>query len=425
MSKHDIELLLQAESAWYSRFNETETYTQEALPKNCDLLVVGAGLTGLTAALKAASVGWSVTILEKNRVGAGATGKNSGFVVPIPSRCSPTQLKQLLGSSTNSYLAALSEASSELLSFSECASIKNGWMQTFESYVNPVTRDLARNWHSYGVRVNLLDGPDVACALGSDMYHSALLFERGGHLDPLALARSLAGRCKKLGVKIVERCTVTSMPLHKNDEKIKTLETNLGNIEASHVLLAGNVYSDQGVASVGNYAVSFPLVLGQFELSEKQQLEILPKNVPLSDSRKDMWFFRKSPEGNLITGMFVVNNRSGYKQYEAFLRRRIQLAFEHEVGTLQHLWAGNVGLTSQGLPSIQSWGENVLSWTGCNGRGLALSYVMGQLLIKKLMSPNTVETLLPINKKLYGRALIRWIAQSTIANDRHKRNFLL
>jgi sarcosine oxidase len=198
----------------------------------------------------------------------------------------------------------------------------------------------------------------------------------------------------------------------------------LGPIFAKNVIIAGNAYSTAGINKVTSATVPLELVLGQFDLSAAANAAILPGNIPFSDTHKDMWFFRKTPEGRLITGMFPL-----YRVNAAFLqgqlRERVRRTFSARPGQLTHLWAGRVGLTPQGLPTVQTFGPSVLSWTGCNGRGIALAFLMGRALATALTAPEQLP--LPITRhfSLHGRALMAWACKAAIAMDRRKRAVLL
>lgn len=410
--------LLAAKTGWQARASRLSPQPQAELPVRCQLAVIGGGLTGLSATLAAAEVGCSVVLLDAAAVGGGASGRNSGFVVPVPSRLEPLQLRHWLGDAAASYLAALAMSSASLLALPEACATRKGWMLAFADSSAQSTRQQAEAWRALGAAVQPLEGEALRAATGSNLYHHALLFQEGGQIDPLALARGLAERCRAAGAVTIEHCSALKVESRARDG-LHRIDTPRGVLLAEKVLLAGNAYSRDGVQAVVRRSVPLELTLGQFELDAAQQARLLPADIPFSDNRRDMWFFRKMPEGQLLTGLFSLHAGHSTLWYEEQLRRRIAAAFSEEAGTAR-LWSGRVGLTPSGQPSLAAQGDGVLSWTGCNGRGLALSALLGRSLARQLIRAE--PCLLPFSgQPLHGRALLRWVIHMAIAHDRQCR----
>ena len=163
-------------------------------------------------------------------------------------------------------------------------------------------------------------------------------------------------------------------------------------------------------------------MLGQSDLAAADRERVLPANIPFSDNCRDMWFFRKTPEGRLMTGLFALNSKASAPWHAQELRERIQAVFGVLPGPCGHLWAGRVGVTPDGVPSLQSVAPTILSWTGCNGRGLALSYLLGQTLARQLVHGTPGLWSANLNQRpLRGRVFLQWMTQAVIAGDRWHR----
>ncbi|WP_066331047.1 NAD(P)/FAD-dependent oxidoreductase [Azohydromonas lata] len=415
-----LEQLLRAPAGWALRADAAvPAPVPPKLPPRCELAVVGAGLTGLAAALTAAQAGCSVVLLESHRVGSGATGRNSGFVIPITARIGPGQLRQWLGTQAPAFTAALGTAAAALLAEPGANAARKGWMQLFLEPPSSEQQALAQAWADLGVRARLLQACDVQALAGTSHYQGGMLLEDGGQIDPLALARALADRCRALGVVVAEHCPVTEVRPGEGDAW-QTLHTPAGTVQARRVLMAGNAYSHEALRPAARHSVPLELVLGQFDLAPAALREILPADIPFSDNCRDMWFFRKTPQGKLMTGWFALNRHASASSHAEHLRQRIQTVFGVKPAPSEDIWAGRVGLTPDGLPRLFAQGAGVWAWSGCNGRGLALSYMVGQTLARQLIC-GAPELLPPVYKPLHGRVFVQWLAQAAIAGDRWRR----
>jgi sarcosine oxidase len=382
--------------------------------------VIGGGLSGLAGASAAAEAGARVVLLEAAEIGSGATGRNSGFVVPIPARVTPHGLRSLLGAHANTYIDALGSSARQLLKHTEAEPVACGWMQLFDGTQEPAEQVArARAWTSLGVTVDLLDADEVAAVAGTTVYSSGLLFHDGGSIDPHKLALYIAVQCRRQGVAVVERCSVLRMTRDRRASAY-ALHTRRGIVLARRILVAGNLYSRDGIANLSGGSAPMAMALGEYRLGEVDFHRVLRSGIPFSDNRHDMWFFRTMPSKNLMTGMLLTGSHVNVAELDSTLRTRIETVFRVKAVESVRLWAGRVGLTYTGMPIVKAIDSDVLAWSGCNGRGLAMSNMLGGALARRLLHGDALT--LPLTKRpLWGARLLQWSAELAISRDRRRR----
>lgn len=403
--------LLTAPSCWQAQLACRQIHSAP-LPLETDVAVIGAGLGGLAAAQRALEAGLSVTVLEANQVGSGGSGRNSGFVVPVPARHTPDSLNRCAGSGTGALMAALQEAVQGVFERVPSA-LRRGWLQPFTSAASTQVRTLAAGWRALGVDVDVLEDEALAQAIGTARYTTALHFPNGGAIDPMALLRQLANAIHHQGGSLIEHCPVVRIT--PKGHRV-TLETPAGCLNAGRVFIAGNAYGT-GASRMTRRAVGpLPLTLATFTLPRPGACSPLP----FSDTHKDMWFARWLDARTVLTGCFALPLQRSPKTCSDLLQARLEGLYGYRPAAPRQQWAGWVGLTPDGLPKVHDDAGRVLSWSGCNGRGIALSLMMGRTLMDQLCG--LAGPRLPLAGLGWPPGnVLAWLAQAVIARDRYRQ----
>ncbi|WP_165847946.1 NAD(P)/FAD-dependent oxidoreductase [Paraburkholderia lacunae] len=394
-----------------------------------DVVIVGAGITGLTAAFHATRRGLRVAVLEAGEPGAGASGRNSGFVIPTLSRVGPEDVARAWGAARAArFNAQLSNAANALFEFIhleriDCDAQQNGWLQPdqFEAGA-AVWQNRLRSLRESGAKARLV-GPDEFKALtGSARYPAALCLMEGGQIDPLAFTRGLAAAFVRLGGTLVNGCRLL-VPARPQTHQLVRLETPYGTVFARRAIVATNANGHDGAKNLTAATLPFALLLAAYDLPPDGADHVLCGNQPFSDVGRDMWFFRRLQGNRLVTGIFPTSTWLTREGINAELTQRIERVFDVTPARLTDLWAGRVGVTPRGLPQLLQLAPNVFGWTGCNGRGIALSFVMGQWLAELAADAPVESVPMPLQPlKPAGAPRVGvWVARRLIAAERRRR----
>ena len=350
-----------------------------------DVAIVGAGFLGLSTALHLAELGVRTVLLEADVPGFGASGRNTGFVVPsLKTALGPADVGASLGEVFGERLVDLVGMSGDIV-FDlirrvgiECDAEQSGWMQpAHTAAIASVLERRVAEWQRRGRGVEMLDGAEVARRTGSTRFHGALFVPSGGQLNPLAYARGLAGACLDAGVSLFAESPVSNIA--RRDGKW-LLSSRKGRVEASRVFLATNALTGRLAPELDRSIIPtrvFQIASQRF--GPEEQARILPTRSPIADTRRHTFAVRWSPDGRLLTGGLVLPGPNRLNRAEAVFTRRLEEFFPAAGNMIaEHVWTGVIAATLDALPRFLSLAPGLDAAIGCNGRGVALTTSLGR-----------------------------------------------
>ena len=351
---------------------------------DADVVIVGAGFSGLSTALHLAEAGASCAVVEAGEIGAGASGRNNGQVIPTMSRADPSAMVAKFGRERGERFAGLVRDSAQTL-FDlvrrhgiDCAAEQTGWVQPAHSpgRVVKIAERRFKEWSALGAPVELLDRQRTSSLLGSDSYHGAWLNRSGGHINPLALARGLAKAAIGKGATIYTGSPVLAVERAPDGWRVRTTR---GSLRAGRVVIATNAYTDDVWPGLKREVIPvFSFQLATRPLSDNVRKTLLPGRQAMSDTRGDLHFCRYTHDHRLVTGAPLLWRRDMDRRLCAHVAQRLQGLFP-QLGEVafDYLWCGYVGMTADYFPRLHELAPGVATWIGCNGRGVALATAMG------------------------------------------------
>ncbi|MBD9374653.1 FAD-binding oxidoreductase [Rhizobium sp. ARZ01] len=354
-----------------------------------DVVIVGGGFTGLSAALHLAERGTKVVLLEGKEIGFGGSGRNVGLV-NAGMWTMPDELPGVLGQLYGDRLL-------ELLGNAPRLVFELVQKHAIECEINPVgtlhcaigksgleeLQQRAEQWGRRGAPVTLLDAAETARRVGTNAYAGSLLDMRAGTIQPLAYVRGLAKAAIAAGAKVYTASPVTGA---ERSGKRWTVKTDKGAVTADWVIVATNAYTVAPWAEVRAELVHLPYFnFATKPLSPELQKKIVPGREGVWDTAEILSSYRYDQRGRLVFGSVGALRGTGAAIHKAWARRALKKLFP-EIGDIgfEAEWYGKIGMTTDNLPRFHRLADNVIGFSGYNGRGIAPGTVFGKVLARHI-----------------------------------------
>lgn len=350
---------------------------------SCDVCIVGAGFTGLSAALHLAERGFDVVLLDAHRVGWGASGRNGGQV-GTGQRLDQDALETMVG---KDHARRLWNLSQEAVALTKALAARHApeagfadgiihacHRERFLPHARAYAEKMARDYDYDLIRP--LEREEMRHLVGSPAYHGGDIDMGGGHLHPLRYAFGLARAAAAAGVRIHEGSEVRDL----TPGSPATIRTDAASIRAAHVLLACNGYL--GTLDRRTAARVMPInnfIVATEPLGAEVQEEIVRGNHAVADTKFVINYFRFAEDHRLLFGG---GESYGYRfpDIAALVRKPMLEIFPQLAKTkIDFAWGGTLGITLNRMPDFARVAGNILSVSGFSGHGVALATLGGKL----------------------------------------------
>ena len=371
--------------------------------EEADVAIVGGGFTGLSAALHLAEAGQTVCLIEAAEPGWGASGRNGGQVNP-GWKILPDEIMVRFGPERGARVTAMADTTCDLV-FDliarhdiRCDAVRPGYIQGAHGERGRRMLDRwIRQWSRHGAPVDWLSKAETADLIGTGTYDIGMLDRRGGNLQPLSYARGLARAAQAAGAQVHGATRALAV---QRDGAEWLVEAEGGSLRARNLLLCTNGYTDRlwpGLRQTVVPVTSF--ITATKPLSSNLLKTVLPQRHAVSETRRDMLYYRLDRDGRLVFGGRGNRFDGAQRGVVSHLRKLCAAMFPQLADVdWDYNWGGYVAATKDHVPKLMQPAPGVFAGLGYNGRGIAMSTIMGKQLSLAVLGEDPDMPVQPIQR---------------------------
>jgi glycine/D-amino acid oxidase-like deaminating enzyme len=398
VEKHDLKPLPPVDSA-ANDLKQTPLWWETApregdlgatLPRSADIVIIGAGYTGLSCALALARAGRSVTVIDSGAPGFGASSRSGGMVghghrlsyAKLEARYGAPKAKAILreGVAAFDFTIALIERERIDAKFARVGRFR-GCATASDYEAN--AREAERLRSEIGVPCEVVPRAEQHREVASDAYQGGVVFPTHGGLHPGLFHAGLLDVARQAGATVIGHMPALRIDGTKGARRVATAR---GVVTASEIVVATNGYTPRSIGPLARRLLPIPSFLIATEpVGANRVRAAIPNGRMIVETRSKHLYFRPSPDGQrIILGGRAALHPIALNEAARWLQRELGTILP-DLATVQvtHCWTGNVAFTLRELPGI---GRHNGIWhaLGCNGSGVALMPYLGNKLAQKI-----------------------------------------
>ncbi|MGX1320210.1 gamma-glutamylputrescine oxidase [Bradyrhizobium sp. USDA 377] len=385
----DWSALPSVNSLWEATADPARDYPVLSGEQQADVVIIGAGYTGLSAAHHIAKSGLSPVVLEANRPGWGASGRNGGVITAkfrlsfreidaVHGRAMARRMYEIAHESTDMVEELVSEFGITSANLTRTGQVKAAHNETTLKAAIDEANWMTREMGSAEVRI--LDKSGVREETGSDIFVGGVLNPGSGGIHPLNYLRGLADGVARRGVPIFQESPVVKL---RRDKDGIVAETPRGVVRAKQAIIATNSYSDLTGATAHLQRTLIPFrsaMVATERLPGNLAGKLMPTGRTHTETKRMMRWFRMVDNRVIFGGRGAFGKQDSQAAFDALRKAMVGIFPDLADVPLAYKWSGLVAMTLDSVPHIGRLDDRTLFSVGYNGAGVAMSSLMGRYL---------------------------------------------
>jgi gamma-glutamylputrescine oxidase len=358
---------------------------------SADVCVIGGGFTGVNTALELAERGLSVVLLEAQRVGWGASGRNGGQLIRGLGH-DVSRFADLVGDEGVDFLNQAGSTSVDIVrqrverdglacdlrwGYCDLANTQRHWQGLREELAHLQAQ-------GYPHTLQLVEKQDLHQVVASDVYAGGLIDMGSGHLHPLKLIEGEAALAEAQGARLFEASPVRRI---EKGPKVRVF-TDQGQVIANQVVLACDAFlEDLEPELEGKLLPAGSYVIATEPLGEARAKALIPQNMALCDQRVALDYYRLTADHRLLFGGACHYSGRDPANIAEYMRPKVERVFPQLKGVgIEFQWGGMIGISANRFPQIGrlSSAPNVYYAQGYSGHGLNVTHFAAKVLAQAI-----------------------------------------
>ncbi len=391
-----------SESNYWQTTTSFPPGTEGDLPAQADVIVIGAGFTGLSAARTLAKLGAKVAVLEANSIGWGASSRNGGMVLTgmklsaeaLSSRYGIEMARQMYAASLDSITAVEQIVREENIdcNFSRCGHLEVACKQSHFDGYSQSAEVIAKEFNH---ELRIIPRAELSGEIGSAVYFGGIADETSAGLNPARYVAGLAGAALNAGASVYENAKVQKITrTSQNGERGFEVTSSRGTILARDVLVATGGYTSNATPGLRKKMIPIgSFIIATARLPEDLVRELSPQNRMIYDSKHYLHYYRLTPDNRMLFGgraAFFPETKQTIRRSAEILRGDMVHVFPQLRHTkIEHAWGGTLDFCFDTMPHAGQQ-DGMYYALGYAGHGVAMATYLGAKVAEQ-MSGRRVE----------------------------------
>ncbi len=382
-------MIAQEKNYWLQTVAKPAHGSSGALPETADVVVIGGGLSGLSAARALARRGVRTVVLEAETFGWGASSRNGGMVLtgmklPVPTligRYGRDAVQRMYAASLESIdlVEQIVKEESIECSFSRCGHLEVACKQAhFDAYAAAA----AEIKKEFNHQLRIVPKSELRAEIGSNIYYGGMVDEASASVNPAQYVNGLAVAAQRAGACLYDHARVSVVKKHSGAVNTSFLvETPRGNVATKEVLLATGAHTTSATPALHKKLIPIgSYIIATEKLPAELAPELSPRNRMIYDSKHFLYYYRLTPDNRILFGgraAFFPESESTVRESAVLLRKGMIEVYPQLANTkVEFVWGGTLDFALDVMPHSGKLDDMYFAM-GFAGHGVAAATWMG------------------------------------------------